>query len=140
MINAINTSLSGLLASTSKLSVAASNIVNSRTTSTPKGSFAADATAAAAGNKAYTPLKHGQSSNKYGGVMSYNIPVNPASLTAYAPDDPAASEEGYVAVPNVNEFVEVGEMIKATNAYKANAKVLSTLAEVEESFLDSFKD
>ncbi|WP_321392376.1 flagellar basal body rod protein FlgC [Emcibacter sp.] len=138
MINAINTSLSGLLASTSKLNVAASNIANSRTTSTPKGTFAANTTAAALGSKAYTPLRHEQSSNKYGGVMSYNIPVNPASLTAYSPDDPMANEEGYVAVPNVNEFVEVGEMIKASNAYKANAKVLSTLAETEQDFLDRF--
>ncbi|MFC7050248.1 flagellar basal body rod protein FlgC [Emcibacter nanhaiensis] len=140
MNNAINTSLSGLLASTSKLNVAASNIVNSRNTSTPKGTFAANPSAAALVNKAYTPLKHEQSSNKYGGVMSYNIPVNPASLTAYAPDDPVANEDGYVAIPNVNEFVEVGEMIKATNAYKANAQVLSTLAEIEEDFLDQFKD
>ncbi|WP_417317523.1 flagellar basal body rod protein FlgC [Emcibacter sp.] len=138
MINAINTSLSGLLASTSKLSVAASNIVNSRTTSTPKGTFAADLTAAALGSKAYTPLKHGQSSNKHGGVMSYNIPVNPASLTAYSPDDPMANEEGYVAIPNVNDFVEVGEMIKASNAYKANAKVLSTLDETMDDFMDQF--
>jgi flagellar basal-body rod protein FlgC len=139
MNNAINTSLSGLLASTSKLNVAASNIVNSRNTSTPKGTFAANPSAAALGSKAYVPMKHEQSTNKFGGVMSYNIPVTPASLTAYAPQDPVANEEGYVAIPNVNEFVEVGEMIKATNAYKANAKVLTEVADLEKDFLDQFR-
>lgn len=43
---------------------------------------------------------------------------------AYEPGHPDADEQGYVTYPNVNIVEEMVNMISATRAYEANAKVI----------------
>jgi flagellar basal-body rod protein FlgC len=44
----------------------------------------------------------------------------------YDPANPAANEEGYVAMPNVNVVEEMVNMISASRAYQNNAEVMNT--------------
>ncbi|MDP2808779.1 MAG: flagellar basal body rod protein FlgC [Rhodocyclaceae bacterium] len=49
----------------------------------------------------------------------------PLRLT-YDPNNPAADEKGYVAMPNVNVVEEMVNMISASRAYQNNAEVMGT--------------
>ena len=44
----------------------------------------------------------------------------------YDPSSPAANEDGYVSMPNVNVVEEMVNMISASRAYQNNAEVMST--------------
>ena len=43
----------------------------------------------------------------------------------YDPSSPAANEQGYVAMPNVNPIEEMVNMIAASRSYQNNVEVLS---------------
>ena len=137
MINGISTSLSGLLAASTRANTAANNIVNAYNTSTPVGGDAS--TAALRTSRAYVPQKVVNSSQKNGGVIATKVPVNPSSFNVFNPDNPVSDEQGFVSIPNVEPAVEFAELIKAKNAYKANIAVLRTLAEIEETAVDIIK-
>ncbi len=49
----------------------------------------------------------------------------PLRLT-YDPKSPAANEQGYVSMPNVNVVEEMVNMISASRAYQNNAEVMNT--------------
>lgn len=56
-----------------------------------------------------------------------NISTDPSEFTSrYDPGHPAADEEGYVLIPNVNSLIEVTDMREAQRSYEANLKVLQT--------------
>ncbi len=137
MINGINTSLSGLLAASTRANTAANNIANAYNTSLPVGGDRNTATLQA--SRAYVPQKTVNSSLKNGGVTATRVPVSPSSLTVYSPDNPVSNEEGFVNIPNIEPAIEFSELIKAKNAYKANAAVLRTLSEIEDTALDIIK-
>jgi len=44
----------------------------------------------------------------------------------HAPSHPAANEEGYVALPNVNALVEMMDMREAQRSYEANLNMVDT--------------
>lgn len=44
----------------------------------------------------------------------------------YDPKNPAANEQGYVALPNVNVVDEMVNMISASRSYQNNAEVMNT--------------
>jgi len=134
MINGINTSLTGLLAASTRANTAANNIANAYNTSLPVGGDRN--TASLQASRAYVPQKTVNSSLKNGGVTATRVPVSPASLTVYSPDNPVSNEEGFVNIPNIEPAIEFSELIKAKNAYKANAAVLRTLSEIEDTALD----
>jgi flagellar basal-body rod protein FlgC len=46
--------------------------------------------------------------------------------TIYDPKNPAANEQGYVNMPNVNVVDEMVNMISASRAYQTNADVMNT--------------
>ncbi len=45
---------------------------------------------------------------------------------AYEPNNPMASEEGYVYYPNVNAVEEMANMISASRSYQTNVEVMNT--------------
>lgn len=134
MINGINTSLSGLLAASTRANTAANNIVNAFNTSTPVGGDTS--TAAIRSTRAYVPQRVVNTPQKNGGVIATKVPVNPSSLTVYNPNDPISDGQGFLNIPNVDHAVEFSELIKAEHAYKANAAVIRTLVDIEDSALD----
>ncbi len=125
MFKAIQTSVSGLIASTTRLNVAASNIAGSQVKSTPSENGTAPA--GLVFNAGYTPRRVEQSTTGTGGVRTTVVPVSPASLMVFDPASPLSNGEGFVNIPNVSLPAEIGELIKASQTYKANAKVLKTL-------------
>lgn len=44
----------------------------------------------------------------------------------YEPNNPAANEQGYVSMPNVNVVEEMVNMISASRSYQTNAEVMNT--------------
>jgi flagellar basal-body rod protein FlgC len=44
----------------------------------------------------------------------------------YDPKNPAANEQGYVEMPNVNVVEEMTNMISASRAYQTNAEIMSS--------------
>ncbi len=49
---------------------------------------------------------------------------NSAFPTKYDPSNPAANSQGYVKMPNVNNFVEMMDMQQAERSYDANLSVM----------------
>ena len=97
MVNAIQTALSGLNASTKRIAASAQNIANLNTS----GSL--DDT----GNAPYTPVTTVQSAqiDSQGngqGVRSEIIPSGNPFTPTFDPDSPFANSEGLVGAPNVN--------------------------------------
>ncbi|PCI32165.1 MAG: flagellar biosynthesis protein FlgC [Alphaproteobacteria bacterium] len=131
MFKALQTSVSGLIASSTRLNVAASNIVNARVASSPKGTTGPRQTFRAG----YSPQRVAQTTTAGGGVRATGAPVSPASLSVYDPTSPFANEQGAVDMPNVSLPVEISELRRARHAYEANAKVIKTLDDTFKTLL-----
>ena len=54
----------------------------------------------------------------------------------YAPNHPAADEQGYVSMPNVNTLVEMMDMKEAQRAYEANLTMVQTARDMNSKVLD----
>jgi len=62
-----------------------------------------------------------------GGVRVTDVVESAAPLRMqYDPKNPAANEQGYVAMPNVNVVDEMVNMISASRSYQNNAEVMNT--------------
>lgn len=131
MFKAIQTSVSGLVASSVRLNAVANNIANSQVKSTPKGSVPNGLVFSAG----YTPQRVEQSTTATGGVRATVVPVSPASLTVFDPTSPLANDQGAVNIPNISLPAEFGELTRAKHAYKANAMVLKTLDDTFKTLL-----
>lgn len=131
MFKAIQTSVSGLIASSVRLNAAANNIANTHVKSTPKGTVPNALTF----NAGYSPLRVEQSPTATGGVRATVVPVSPASLAIFAPSSPFANEQGAVNIPNISLPAEIAELTRASHAYKANAKIFKTLDDTFKTLL-----
>lgn len=131
MFKAIQTSVSGLIASSVRLNAVANNIANVHVKSTPKGTVPSGLVFSAG----YTPQRVEQSTTGTGGVRATVVPVSPASLTIFDPTSPFANGQGAVSIPNISLPAEIAEMKRASHAYKANAKVLKTLDDTFKTLL-----
>lgn len=125
----ISTALSGLNAASARIGVSASNIANSQSTTTvgQNGQTV---------NKPYVPQEVVQKTQNGGGVSTSLRDVSPPSVPVFAPDNPAAGQDGIVQLPNVDQTREVANQILATNAYKANLNVMKRTDEMTESLLN----
>lgn len=128
-IDAINTALSGLFASSRSLAVSANNVANVQTTQTTDGKGKTV-------NTPYVPQQVNKSTVQGGGVSTSLSDISPASVSFFAPDNLAADGNGITAFPNVNLEQEVSNQLQAANLYKANASVIKRENEVFQSLLD----
>ena len=61
------------------------------------------------------------------GVRATQVVDSAAPMrTTYDPTNPAANEQGYVAMPNVNVVDEMVNMISASRSYQNNVEVMNT--------------
>ena len=61
------------------------------------------------------------------GVRATQVVDSAAPMrTTYDPTNPAANEQGYVAMPNVNVVEEMVNMISASRSYQNNVEVMNT--------------
>jgi flagellar basal-body rod protein FlgC len=141
MFSAIGTALSGLQASSRRVEAAASNIANARNAIRPedaelRGAAPAPKTAA---DGVYRPVRVHQDTAAGGGVRAEFMPVRPAHVLAYSPDDPKADADGYVARPNVDYANEFVDMKQAQHAYEANLKTIETEDKMIGALLDELR-
>jgi flagellar basal-body rod protein FlgC len=126
MVNTIQTSLSGLIASTKNLDATSSNIANADTV----GSLTDP------DNAPYNALQTRQTSEN-GGVNAEFVTKDPPFVPSYAPNSPFADENGLIGAPNVNLTEELVISKEAEFAYKANAFTLKTGIEMQETLLNA---
>lgn len=121
----LSTAFSGLQAATKRVAVSANNIANALTSRpttagapTPKGTFAAQEVT--------------QRSVAGGGVATEVRDKSPATVTGADPSSPT----GLSSFPNVDFVEEAVNQIVAVNSYRANAAVIRTQQELDDSLLD----
>lgn len=119
MLNVFNIAGSALNAQSLRLNTTASNLAN------------ADSVVAEDGQPYKAKQVMFQTVNM-GGDHARGVKVTqvvesaaPMRLT-YDPSNPAANEEGYVEMPNVNVVEEMVNMISASRSYQNNVEVMNT--------------
>ena len=133
MNSAMNIGRSGLQAATLLVRTSASNIVNMKSTGSPNLSSAEGRNASPYFAKVATLETNGT-----GGVKARVALKSPPTQNLYAPYDTNADENGFAAYPNVSLAEEIVNLKMAEIAYKANAKVISSAAEMEDTLLEAF--
>ena len=115
----------GLAFQATRLAVAASNIINARTS--------AEATADGRVLGAiYQPRMVVGVSNQEGGLRAEIRPVNPGSHIVFD----AASSTGFSAVPNVDIASEMVTMMIASTSYRAAAQLIALDASLSNTLTD----
>ncbi len=126
-----------MLASATRLEASASNVANARTNGpvpeTPPNQLVPQTIEP---RSVYQPIDVVQFSTGTGGTGTKATPRLPAYEMRYEPDAPFADDNGLVAAPNVDYAREIADQILSVATFKANAKVLSTSAEMMKSVID----
>ncbi len=125
MSSTFDIAVSGLQAATVRLSVAAENIVNARSSAPvePEGEVP---------EEVFRPQRVEQRSRAEGGVVAERRPVEPATIT----ERDATSPTGFSAVPNVDFGREMVELRIAAQSFKASVEALRAQMELDEPLLD----
>ena len=118
LMKTMKISASGMKAQGLRLRVIAENIAN------------ADSTAESPGSKPYRRkmVTFANTLDRALGAELVHVkgivPDNTDFSRRYEPGHPAADEEGYVLVSNVNSLIEMSDMREAQRSYEANLKVV----------------
>ena len=142
MISSLSTALSGMMASTQRLSASASNIANSQTRGPIPATPPTQPVNRSPGGEpqVYNPvrvaLKSVSGSNWPDGTLASLQPVTPSYVPQYDPAASFANKDGMVAAPNVDPAEEAVEQIKAVNSYRMNAKMLEASDEMFKTVLE----
>ncbi len=120
--------ISGLMSSSKKANVAASNIVNADVTGS---------TDVKSSNQAYKPQDTLDVSVTGGGVKTVSLDRNPSFIPSYEPNSPFADSEGLVNSPNVNLDEELINLKIAENAYKANITALKAGISMQDTLQEA---
>jgi flagellar basal-body rod protein FlgC len=118
MFNVFSIAGSALTAQSARLNATASNLANADSMAGADGRpYAAKQVIFKA-----MPVEGGGTGVRVQGVVESAAPFR----MTYDPKNPAADEQGYVAMPNVNVVDEMVNMISASRAYQTNAEVMNT--------------
>ena len=119
LFNVLGISASALTAQSLRLNTTASNMANADSVIAEDGQpYRAKQVVFAA-----TPMGNDAST----GVRVTQIVESAAPLRLqYDPANPAANEQGYVEMPNVNVVEEMVNMISASRSYQNNAEIMNT--------------
>ncbi len=125
MSSTFDIAVSGLRAATVRLSVAAENIVNARSSAPvePEGEVP---------EEVFRPQRVEQRSRAEGGVVAERRPVEPATIT----ERDATSPTGFSAVPNVDFGREMVELRIAAQSFKASVEAIRAQMEMDDALLD----
>lgn len=125
LLNIFDIAGSALSAESQRLNVTASNLANANSATGPDGQpykakqvvFATDPEGGASS----------ESGQQVGGVKVTGVIDDPSPMkTVYDPSNPAAGQDGYVKMPNVDPVQEMVNMISASRSYQANVETLNT--------------
>ena len=134
MSSTFDIAVSGLRAATVRLSVAAENIVNARSSAPvePDSPGSPGSPGSKVPDEVYRPQRVEQRSRVEGGVSAERRPVEPATFT----ERDATSPTGFSAVPNVDYGRELVDLRIAAQSFKASVEALRTQMELDEALLD----
>ena len=118
MLNVYNIAGSALSAQSMRLNAVASNLANADSVAGPDGQpYRARQVVFAA-----KPVEGAAVGVRVTGVVEDLAPPR----IVYDPKNPAANEQGFVTMPNVNVVEEMVNMISASRAYQSNVEVMNT--------------
>lgn len=119
MFDIFNISASALTAQSARLNAVASNLANADSV------VGSDGRPYRAKEVVFQAVAMGN--NGGNGVRVTQVVESAAPLRmTYDPANPAANQDGYVAMPNVNVVEEMVNMISASRSYQTNAEVMSS--------------
>ncbi|MBA3903441.1 MAG: flagellar basal body rod protein FlgC [Rhodocyclaceae bacterium] len=118
MLNVFNIAGSALTAQSARLNAVASNLANADSVVSANGQpYRAKQVVFVA-----QPVEGGGTGVRVSGVVEDRAPPR----LIHDPKNPAANEQGFVTMPNVNVVEEMVNMISASRAYQNNAEVMNT--------------
>lgn len=118
LLNVFNIASSAMNAQSVRLNTTASNLANAESVTS------ADGQPYRAKQVVFEAVRMGSSGQ---GVRVQQVVESAAPQRMhYEPGNPAANEEGYVAMPNVDVVEEMVNMISASRSYQTNAEVMTT--------------
>lgn len=119
LFTAFNVAGSALMAQSMRLNATASNLANAESIAGPDGQpYRAKQVVFEA-----TPM--GSAAAQGVRVSQVVSDASPPRMV-YDPGSPAANEQGYVAMPNVDVVEEMVNMLSASRSYQTNVEVLNT--------------
>ena len=118
LTKALSVSASGMEAQTTRLRIVAENLANQDTTGSSPGAEAYRRKTIAFESRMDAVLGVETVRVRQVGKDTSDAPMR------YDPSNPAANEQGYVKLPNVNSFIEVMDMRDAERTYNANLSVM----------------
>jgi len=124
MLNVYNIAGSALSAQSMRLNAVASNLANADSVAGPDGQpyRARQVVFAAMPVQGGAMLEGAALGVRVTGVVEDLAPPR----IIFDPKNPAANEQGYVTMPNVNVVEEMVNMISASRAYQSNVEVMNT--------------
>lgn len=127
--------VSGMMAASTRLEVAAGNIANAGSSGAIPGSDAP-----AGSRSAATPRRVDTVEIAGGGTKAVVSNVSPAYTIAHDPSAPYADSKGDVAQPNIDLGTEVVNAVNARTAFAANALVFKVSDRMMQDLLDIVSD
>ena len=127
--------VSGMIAASARLEVAAGNIANASSSGAIPGSVAP-----AGSRSAATPRRVDTVEIAGGGTKAVISNVSPAYTVAHDPSAPYANSKGDVAQPNIDLGTEVVNAVTARTAFAANALVFKVSDRMMQDLLDILSD
>ncbi len=119
ILNAMIVSANGMRAQGTRIRVISENVANAETTGLTPG--ADPYTRQTISFKNELSREYGISLVEVGNISEDRKTPFP---TEYKPDHPAADENGYVKMPNVNTMMEIMDIREAQRSYEANLGIL----------------
>jgi flagellar basal-body rod protein FlgC len=126
--SASRVSASGLFAQSMRIKVVTENLANSQSTGSTPGAEPYQRKLIT-----FSPQRSGLSSMV--DIRSIERDNAPFRLEQH-PGHPAADENGYVKMPNVDALIEIADMKDATRAYQANLQAIRQVREIVSMTLD----
>jgi flagellar basal-body rod protein FlgC len=120
LFNMFNIAGSALTAQSMRLNTVASNLANADSIAGPDGK------PYRAKQVVFEAVAMGGSDAARGVRVRGVVEDNAPGRVVFDPKNPAANEQGYVTMPNVNVVEEMVNMISASRAYQTNADVMNT--------------
>ena len=135
MIQSLSIALSGLLASKQRADVAANNIANVTTSGSVPGDDVENP------KDVYIPQEVTQTSvttqNGDGAGVRTDVETrDPGYQLVHDPDSVFANADGFIAVPEIDLAEEIVNLQLASTIFKANAKVIEAVNEINDRLLD----
>jgi len=137
MLSTTDISASGLAAERLRMEIAANNIANAHTTSTPEGGpYRRQQVKFSSAMNDSLGRNAGAIQESLGGVRVDGVTRDSSELpVVFNPGHPDADADGFVKMPNVKLPMEMVDLMTASRAYDANLKSLSMFRQMAEQAL-----